>query len=192
MLNNIVGLLAAAPSLNSYESIQTVTVTGSSTASITFSSIPQTYKHLQIRGILRGVGAGFGSGTFGVVGRLNNDSGSNYSNHVLFGNGSSASAGAATSQTSEAIVNFPGTSETANSFGAFVLDILDYSNTSKFKTSRTLGGYDGNNTNGIVTFRSDLWQNTAAVTQIDLTAGISGPNQFWAANSSFALYGIKG
>jgi hypothetical protein len=193
LLNNIAGVLApfvAAPT-NSYESIATVTVSGSSTTTISFTSIPSTYKHLQIRGIARGVGAGFGAGTSSMGVRLNSDSGSNYAQHVLFGTGSSANAGASVPSTEEAIVNFPGTSETANAFGVFVWDLLDYANTSKFKTSRTLGGYDGNNSNGIITFRSDLWRSTSAVTRIDMSAGFSA-NQFWAEYSSFALYGIKG
>ena len=67
-----------------------------------------------------------------------------------------------------------------------VADILDFNSTNKYKTVRGLGGYDGNDTNGIVTFRSGAWMNTAAVTSITLL-----PNSSFAQYSSFALYGVK-
>jgi hypothetical protein len=188
MLNTISGLLGGgAPAGGDYESIQTVTVGAGGVASVTFSSIPSSYSHLQIRGISR-INTGGGSGTVGLEMRFNSDTGSNYtSNHVLYGTGSSALAAASgTSMDVGSVVNFPQSAATANSFGVVVADILDYANTNKYKTVRGLGGYDGNDTNGIVTFRSFAWMNTSAITSI--TVGVT---YNFAQYSSFALYGIK-
>lgn len=177
----------AAGTATSFESIATVTVGSGGASTIDFNSIPSTYSHLQLRGLAR-IATGGGAGTDALVLRFNSDSGSNYtSNHVLYGNGSSALAGATSaSQTSGFVVNFPASGATSNAFGVFVADILDYANTNKYKTVRGLGGYDGNDTNGIVTLRSFAWMNTNAVTSITLSyfADI-------AQYSHFALYGIK-
>jgi hypothetical protein len=70
-------------------------------------------------------------------------------------------------------------------FGALVIDILDYTNTNKNTTIRSLGGYDANGS-GYLQLESMLWNNTAAINQIVLGTG------GWAQYSSFALYGIKG
>jgi hypothetical protein len=80
----------------------------------------------------------------------------------------------------------PGNSQTSNSFGAFVIDILDYTNTNKFKTVRALTGVEDNTTNTEIRFTSGLWKNTAAITSINFVGNPSF-NEF----SSFALYGVK-
>ena len=170
--------------LNSYESIQTVTLV-SNAATISFTGIAGTYKHLEIRYISRNNRA---SQLDGLFMRLNSDSGSNYAHHNLGGDGASASAGASTSTTSMTIAVTSASSAAANVFGAGIVSILDYSNTSKYKTTRTLAGYD-NNGSGNIRLSSGLWQNTNAVTGI--TFGSTDGSGI-LANSSFALYGIKG
>jgi hypothetical protein len=168
---------------NSYESIQTVTVS-TATPSITFSSIPATYKHLQIRGL------GHWSGTANTYAngqvQLNGDTGSNYAYHRLYGNGSSASADASTSTTKMNTPWFPDDTY-SNTFGSIIVDILDYSNTNKYKTIRSLGGFDGNGS-GLIGLFSGLWMSTAAVTSFS----ISLPSYNLTTNSQFALYGIRG
>jgi hypothetical protein len=186
MLNNLTALLdsGAAPAVGDYESIATVTGTGSS-ATLTFSSIPSTYKHLQVRGILRSDSGSQNS----VVMRFNSDSGSNYARHVLSGNGSSASASAVASGTSAGLGYFPGGSDLANLYGALVLDVLDYTSTNKNKTTRTLFGFDENGSaDGIVGLFSSLWFATpAAITDITITAGAGN----WTTATTLALYGVK-
>lgn len=189
-MSPILGIWASAQqsaAATSFDSIATTTVGSGGAASVTFSSIPATYSHLQIRGISR-VNTGGGSATVGLEMRFNSDTGANYtSNHVLYGTGSSVLAAAsATSMDLGSVVNFPQSSATANSFGVVVADILDYANTNKYKTVRGLGGYDGNDTNGIVTFRSFAWMNTSAITSITINV-----TRDLAQYSSFALYGIK-
>jgi hypothetical protein len=171
-------------STNSYESIATATGTGSSGV-ITFSSIPQTYKHLQIRAILRGTYASTANGTNM---NYNGDSGANYTLHRLIGDGASASADGYTGRTGAWFGLETDASAGANIYAAAVTDILDYTNTNKYKTSRSMGAYDLNGA-GQINFASALWLNTAAITSITITAALGGN---WTSNSTFALYGIKG
>lgn len=164
-----------APS-GAYDSIATTTVGAGGASSITFTSIPSTYTHLQIRGISK-----MSSGA-SLYMQLNSDTGSNYARHYLNGNGSTVGAGANSSFTNM----FAGTTANATStFGASIIDILDYTNTNKYTTTRSLSGADANGS-GYVQFFSGLWMNTAAVSSITIT-GDSNFDQY----SSFALYGIK-
>lgn len=172
---------------NYMEPIATTVVGSGGVNSIVFNDVPQGYKHLQVRGISRGNINGSAS-TFGLVLQLNSDTSTTYTSHVLFGNGSSAGAGAATSQTGLSVVNVPGSAATSNAFGCFVVDILDYSNTNKYKTVRGIGGYDGNDTNGIVAFRSGVWMDNSSVVSLTFTR----PSDNFAQYSRFSLYGIRG
>lgn len=171
--------------------LQAINVVNSATTTITFSNIPSTYASLQLRGIARQTGSGStAAGTGGLLVRFNSDSGSNYANHVLYGTGASALSGGSASQTQMSLTNFPLGGNTANAFGLLVCDILDYANTNKYKTVRTLGGYDGNDTNGIVTLRSDLWMSTNAVNSLSILVS-NNANVFFAPGTQFALYGVK-
>ena len=170
-----------------YDALATVTVPSGGLASVTFAGIPNTYKHLQIRGIGRTNNSGGDPTQDYLRLRFNNDSGSNYSYHALFGDGSSATAGNATSQTTAYIQRVSGNSSTSGIFGAFVLDILDYQNTNKNKTTRILGGVD-NNGSGRIYLTSNLWMNTSAVTQLDISVG---DGSLISQHSQFTLYGVK-
>lgn len=185
----ILGIIASSitgSKQNSFESIATVTVGSGGSSTVTFSSIPSTYKHLQLRMTARCTQQTTGNATNMYL-RLNSDSGTNYTYHYLKGNGSTASALANTARDS-AIFTFPTKSgETSGIFGVSVLDILDYTNTNKYKTLRHLEGYDANGSGEIFLY-SNLWLNTSAVTSITLTEDLGDFAQY----SSFALYGIKG
>ena len=116
------------------------TTLSTTATSVTFAGIPQGYKHLQIRSIARD-NAGAGTVTYMKV-NFNGDSGSNYSYHRVFGDGSSATADAGSSIT-QTYANFAlANSSTTQIMGASIVDILDYNNTSKYKTIRTLAGAD--------------------------------------------------
>lgn len=190
MLNTITGLLGAAGSavVGDYESIATTVIGSGGASTITFSSIPSTFKHLQIRAIARTNNTSGDSTQDYLRLRVNSDTGSNYAYHALFGDGSSATAGNATSQNTAYIQRVAGNGATSGVFGTFVLDLLDYQNTNKYKTVRMLGGID-NNGSGRIYLTSDLWMSTSAVTQLDISAGDGSTIQQY---SSFALYGIKG
>ena len=180
--SQISGHLYSGPA-GAFDALGSVTVGSGGLSSITFSAIPQTYTHLQIRFIARESGA---TTTDNFAMQLNGDSGSNYAYHILYGDGSSAAATAGTSATSMAQFRIAGASATSGVFGAAVIDIMDYAVTTKNKTIRTLGGAD-NNGSGIVSFNSGLWMNTAAVNSLVLTAGSGNFAQY----SNFSLYGAR-
>jgi len=164
-----------------FESIATVSVSGSNVSSITFSSIPSTYVHLQIRAFL--VSGYSANNQF----RFNGDSGNNYTWHQLQGDGSGASVYA-----SNPTSNPPWGLNSGNSSYPMVsiIDILDYANTNKYKTVRTLSGNDGTGTTASrVGLYSSVWMSTSAVTSIVL---YNDGGSTIAPNSRFALYGIKG
>lgn len=160
------------------ESIATVSVGSGGASSIAFSDIPGGFQHLQVRGALRHNTADRGSTI-----RFNSDSGNNYAWHRVFGDGASATASATTSTSN--IFAHVGAASTADAVGGFVLDILDYGNTSKNKTTRSLTGTDANG-NGYVMLTSGLWMSTSAVTSITFTVD-GNYEQF----STVALYGVR-
>jgi len=166
---------------SSYESIATVTVGSGGSATITFSSIPATYTHLQLRGIGRDNLGNSVEMTF------NSDTGTNYARHRLIGNGTAASATGTISLANIPLLANAGLPTAANTFGVFVIDILDYTNTNKYTTARVLSGQDINGSGG-VDFTSGLWLNTNAISTITLTGASSAIFQQY---SQFALYGIK-
>ena len=183
-MSPILGIIASSRRAgDNYESIATVTVGSGGASTITFSSIPNTYQHLQIRGIARS------SSTPGNVSiAYNSDTGSNYAGHDLYGDGSSAAAGGGGSRVPSniGVIAVPTSTDLANTFGVGVVDILDYSNTNKYKTIRVLTGFDVNGATGYILLRSELWMNTSAIATI--TMSLSNFVEY----SSFALYGIKG
>ena len=186
-MSPILGIFASQGRVsNSYESIQTYTL-GSSQASVTFSSIPSTYKHLQVRIISR---TDRSANEFdGSNIRFNSDSGSNYAYHRLFGDGSTVTSDSFSTQTSGYVGTTMGGGGITNAFSCAIIDVLDYANTNKNKTVRTLSGRDNNASSGSINFASSLWMNTSAITSITILTSV-GPN--FVANSSFALYGIRG
>jgi hypothetical protein len=185
--NSIAGFLGTgvAASTSSYESIATFTLASSGT--VTFSSIPGTYSSLQLRYIARSARTGATTDELAI--RLNSDSGSNYARHRLSGDGATASATGQASQVEISYNQVPTADSAASIFGAGIIDILDYADTSKNKTVRSLNGYDSNGT-GQVRLTSGLWMNnTTAITGITI---LSANSANLAQYSSFTLYGIKG
>ena len=178
---------------NNYSSISTVTVGSGGASSITFSSLPSTYTHLQIRMFVQETRSDYGIA--GGLMTFNSDTGSNYTYHKLQSNGSIVYADNGTSQSSTWFSdgNF-GTNQGPGglTFGVGILDVLDYANTNKYKTTRCLTGVDLNGTvlsvGGRVGLFSGLWMNTSAITSLTITPE-SATN--FRQYSSFALYGVK-
>ena len=198
MLNTVFGTLSSgvAASTNSYESISTVTVGAGGSASISFTSIPSTYTHLQIRYLAQTNRSLIIDDAFITI---NSDTtGANYYSHQLTGNGSSVSASASAGNGGGGQglfwpYAFLGTaSGSYNYWGVGVIDILDYANTNKYKTLRSLNGGDGNgaSTSGYypsVNLDSAVWNSTTAINAITIKS-----NGNFSQYSQFALYGIKG
>jgi hypothetical protein len=172
--------------LGDFESIATTTL-GSSTSTITFASIPGTYKHLQIRAIARTDRASFSVDGFRI--QFNNTTTSaQYSSHFLGGGGASAFSGNEGNTAGILAQRFTASTAGSNMFGAVIVDILDYADTNKHKTSRCLGGTDQNGS-GELYLTSGVWMNTAAINEIDIVPNL-GTN--FLQYSQFALYGIRG
>jgi len=180
MASSITGGLSTA----SYESIASATGTGAS-ATITFSSIPQTYKALQIRGLFRTTTAGVGQGSLQI--RANGDSSAIYSRHFLDNISPYGAASATLIVTS--FGNVPLAGHTAGFMGAGIIDVQNYASTTQYKTFRystSLLIPASVLTNNI---GSGSYQTTTAITSISLIDDSGGS---WATTTQFALYGIKG
>lgn len=170
----------------SYESIATATIGSGGQATISFTSIPSTFKQLQVRWLTRSTATG-GDSASTMRMKINNSTGT-YRSHGLLGTGTAAIAGEiGTSGGDWVYYAVPNSSVSASIFGAGVIDILDYTNTSKNSVSRMLAGFDKNG-GGQVGLQSQLWVDTAAITQLDFTLATGN----FAEYTSFALYGIKG
>jgi hypothetical protein len=177
--------------LTDFYQIATTTL-GSATSTVTFSSIPADYTHLQIRASYQ-----TSRGTYPldkIFIRFNSDTASNYSTHVVQGDGASATSSA---ENTDKITDRDMSSTTAASgglvFGGLIMDILDYANTNKYKTVRSISGFDTNGTvsgfGGRVGLFSGNWRSTSAITSITFTVDNAAN---YSANSKFSLYGIKG
>ena len=159
-----------------------VSVLSANAGGIVFSSIPATYTHLQIRGIIRGNR----TGALDEMGIRFNGGSASITYHNFHGNGSAVTTAGATATGWSWFAPIASGSETAGVFSSIVIDILDYSNTNKYKVFRALTGYD-NASSGRVYSASGMQLDTAAINDITIIPS----NTTFAANTSFSLYGIK-
>ena len=165
---------AATPIVGAYDALATVTVGAGGQSSITFSGIPQTYTHLQVRGNAITGALGW------VTLRFNGDSGSNYAFHEFRGDGSVASA----NQVSSGVGYQSFLHNTT--VGSGVINILDYANANKNKTAQALGGYDANGS-GYISATSGLWLNNSVINSFTIYSTTSTFSQY----STFSLYGVR-
>lgn len=176
---------ATPEALGDYVSIASANGTGSSDT-ITFSSISQIYTHLQIRIFAKGTGTGNGVGTGSIIIFNGDTTATNYWRHGInaYGSGISSSNG-----NDNAFWDIIGSSSGLTSmYASNVIDILDYTNTNKKTTVRSIVGEETNGSGVHSGPRSGLWNNTAAITSITLQS--YGGN--FTTASHIALYGIKG
>lgn len=166
----------------SFESI--VTAYPNNNQSVTFSSIPQTFTHLQLRCIVKGNDAGTIDTWFLRFNGLAPSGG--YRGHFLRTDGSSISQ-FTTGDNYMNLGNPGGNGNAFATFGAFVIDILDYTNTNKYKTLRNFGGFETSSIGRSFMSSGFLTTTTNAITQIDLS-GLAGG---FMDGTEIALYGIK-
>ncbi len=165
------------------EAIETVYLEADA-ASVTFSSIPATYEHLQLRYSLRSTRSTQAYDNIYV--RFNGDTGTNYSGHYLLGYATTKAAGGTTSQSNTWTYRASAGTAVSAQYGVGRMDIYDYQNTNKNTAFTGIGGTNGSY-NEIGMFEG-LWDSTAAVTSILLypTATTN-----WVRGSEFTLYGLK-
>jgi hypothetical protein len=157
-----------------YTALATRTLTGTA-ASVTFSSIPATYRDLILVTDATITAAGSTDG-YGL--RFNGDTGSNYFYVRMVGTGSAA-------QSAQATTTFAlgGVIGDVNK-GLTMFQIMDYSATDKHKTviTRSNGGF-ANWTQA----SASRWANTAAITSVLLR---SNSSYNFSIGSTFSLYGV--
>jgi hypothetical protein len=160
-------------------------------SNISFSNIPQTYTHLQLRFILRTSRAS----TRDSVDMYVNGQTSNtyYAVHSVYGNADNSTKGSSAYVSGTAgilgctVGYMTAANATTNTFGFGVLDILDYTNTNKNKVTRSLSGCN-DSSGGWVALQSSVYLSTSAISSLTL---VSENSANFAAYSSVALYGIK-
>lgn len=169
-----------------YESISTYTLS-TTTASVTFSSIPQTYKDLQLRMFVRESGANTGINSALFL-RFNGDTNVSYARFGLNGNGSTVALVDAV--TDNKIVLGDGLVQggsTTGIFGAYIVDIYDYTSSTYKKTTRSIAGAH-NTTGQITSMYTNTWNIVDAITSIIVLPETNS----LATGSVIALYGIQG
>lgn len=150
---------------------------------VTFSNIPQIYKHLRVKVSARTIRS-FTLESIYI--RLNNDAGSNYVNHYNYGVGvSGINAGYVASTTVLTLASITGASATSGLYGVSVNDIMDYTSTIKNKVCMSFGGVDLNGLDGFIGTYSGLWLNTAAITSLTVVS-----NGAWDIGTKVDLYGV--
>ena len=165
-----------------FQLISTTLLTGNQ-SSITFSNLGDystTYKHLQLRLTTR-----VDQENDQIYMRFNSDTGSNYARHEMSGNNSSTVAQNSTSQTSILFGRTAYSTQTANIFSPFVIDILDAFSSNK---NTTIKSFSHLSAVAWISQFSGLWNNTASITTINIYAGATN----FVSGSRFSLYGIKG
>jgi hypothetical protein len=181
---NLMAGSAYLPQLTDFQLISTQLIL-TNTTQVDFTSIPSTFRHLQVRMTARSSG----TGTDVLDIRFNGITTAAYNYHNLYGDGSTVSSnGNSTAQTSMEIfpAAMPAVGAAAGMFGAAVIDVLDYGQTTKNKTIRALSGHEAAGQGKKVSLNSGFWNNTAAVNQVSFL--LIGGRSF-VAGSRFSLYG---
>jgi hypothetical protein len=168
-----------------YFSLDTYTVT-STTASITFSSISQDYTHLEIRCYTKTAG---GTSLADMKMRFNGITTTAYSWHKMYSGPSGSAAFTGTGTANFMFAGVANETTGANVFNTTTQLILDYKNTSKFKTQMNKGGgTQGAGGTNYYQWGGGTWRDTAAITSVTI---FDGNSNGFAAGSVFHLYGIK-
>ena len=167
---------------STYTPIAVLTGNGS-TNPLSFQNIPQTYTDLILVIYGRGTGANTADTTLCY---LNANTGTtNYSNTYLYANGTSTFASRGSNGVYFNFGNHPGGNAAANNFGVEILQFMNYTNTTTFKTVLNRSGYDLNGSGD--TYDSvHLWRQTAAINRIDIYTSLGS----WATGTVASLYGI--
>jgi hypothetical protein len=161
-----------------YTPLATVTL-GSSASSVTFSSIPATYRDLVLVYAGRTTSTADGDA---LIARYNGDTGSNYSQVRMAGFGTTTFSGSFSGTVHEVGRLHTSISDNTNPSQGLV-NLMDYSATDKHKTSVSRSGYAAN----LVDATAARWANTAAITTILL---FPATTTNFAAGATFNLYGV--
>ena len=162
--------------------IQTITVGSGGSASIDFTSIPQTYTDLQLVVSGRSTAAVVAAN----ISLTFNGSATGYSTRNLWGNGSAVQNDSSSTTFLYGSVAVSGASATASVFGNSSFYIPNYAGSTNKSVSMDFVT-ENNATTAYSVFVAGLWSNTAAITQITMVLNTGNFAQY----SSASLYGIK-
>jgi len=184
------GKYNVAPALG-FEKIASYTVSGTA-GTISFSGIPQTYKHLQIRGQGQASygGSGGGSAWFMVVNSDAFPSGTSWNIFSLNANNTTAYSGKTfNTYALTGIAQWAGN----GTFAPAIIDIFDYTSTSKYKTAKMVNGIalNSNGGNNYTQFTTGAWKSLSPITDLTLYHNAGGLSDgLWNNGTTFDLYGI--
>ena len=160
-----------------YSLIASTTISGTSTITFTFSSIPQTFTDLVLicdakasNGAAIGISPNSATGTF--------------SGTYLYGNGTSAASNRRSNATSSFLYIGYNFNLTSSNGGNCIAHFMDYANTTTYKTVLSRYNVPASGTEAGVS----LWQNTAAITSLSI---VCNDPYYWLAGTTFKLYGIQ-
>ena len=165
-----------------YQQISTVNLTAGSQSTIEFNNIPQVFTHLQIRAYAKNTSAG----NVDCRIRFNGDTTNSwYSVLQSYGNNSSFTSGIDANSNRGTFIYIPGSNLSA--WGIGIIDITDYTSTSKTKHIKTIQGFEGDTTTGFCLFRQSLGKTQKPITSIQIYPDTDSFAQY----SHVALYGVK-
>jgi hypothetical protein len=152
---------------------------GTTATSVTFSSIPGTYRDLMLV-----CQYSTSSATYVKI-QFNGDAGANYYFVTAYGNGTTTGGSGNSSQTN--IYDNLGGNDNSTSLSLLQMHVLDYSTTDKTKTALVRMS---NATSGspVAEMSAQRWASTSAITSVVLTSNAGN----FAIGSTFALYGVAG
>lgn len=183
----ILGIVSSGANVagGAFESIASTTLS-SDVSSYTFSNIPQTYEHLQVRMLVKTAPTSF-SDWYRLQVKGSSVSESSYD---VDANGATVGQSFNTSSITSAFAP-TNSSSLANYFGVAVVNIFDYAKTDKAKTWHSLFGFDANTViNPRLGFSQTIDTSTSAITSLEISQPTAGADL--AAGTKLALYGIKG
>jgi hypothetical protein len=185
MFNNL-GFWAAGAGVQTFDFDLIATGFGSGTATdIVFESIPQAYKHLQIRYVAK-------SSSTATTLRLqfNNTGGTAYDYKTEFTNGSTFTSSAQVTNAAGIVLTYGvAPSTVSGQISGGIVDIFNYTDTDRNKNVMTTAGYFSEATVRHLEMNGGRFKDNAALSTIAINTG--GAN-FLDTSSRFALYGIKG
>ena len=163
------------------------TVCDGTSGSVTFSSIPNTYRHLIIFYNARGSAA---LSSVSVSIQFNGDTGANYDGARMDALSGAVNGADQVAQTSAFVAFIPGSSSPSNYPGGGILFIPDYAGNTFFKSVTSLGAgqFVAQSTTNIH-FRGGAvwWRNVNPISSVTILS-TSGGN--FVSNSKLSLYGV--
>lgn len=158
------------------------TTLASTASSVTFSSITSGYTDLIL------IASPIQTGSEDIRCQVNSDTGSNYSTTILTMNSSGGGASARRTSQTAATVGFYQSGLNTSHGAPLIIQFMNYSNTSTFKSWLSRSGQgDRNSLDTMVS----LYRNLSAITSITLFNNNSTGTHDFHPESSFSLYGIK-